>query len=54
MAAELQQALTEDVSVARDALSKRLGDIIVEERDDGVYTQMDIGPVLLRSRGQCF
>jgi len=31
--------------------SKKLGDIVVEERDDGVYAQMDIGPVLLGAAG---
>jgi len=46
MAAELQTALATDIPVARDVLSKKLGDIVVEERDDGVYAQMDIGPVL--------
>jgi len=51
MAAELQRALSADVSVARDVLSKKLGDIVVEERDDGIYAQMDIGPVLLRAAG---
>ena len=51
MAAQLKQALDADVSVARDVLSKKLGDIVVEERDDGVYAQMDIGPVLLRAAG---
>jgi hypothetical protein len=51
MAADLQQALAADVSVARDVLSKKLGDIVVEERDDGVYAEMDIGPVLLRAAG---
>ena len=51
MAADLRQALAADVSVARDMLSKKLGDIVVEERDDGVYAQMDIGPVLLRAAG---
>lgn len=37
--------------MARDVLSKKLGDIVVEERDDGVYAQIDIGPVLLRAAG---
>jgi len=36
MAADLQQALTADVSIAHDLLSKKLGDMVVEERDDGV------------------
>ena len=31
MAADLQQALASDVLVARDVLSKKLGDIVVEE-----------------------
>jgi hypothetical protein len=51
MVADLQQALAADVSVARDVLSKKLGDVVVEESDDGVYAQMDIGPVLLRAAG---
>jgi len=51
MAPDLQQALAADVSVARDVLSKKLGDVVVEERDDGVYAQMNIGPVLLRAAG---
>ena len=51
MAAELQAALASDIPVARDMLSKMLGDIVVEERDDGVYAQIDIGPVLLRAAG---
>ena len=51
MAAELQAALASDIPVARDMLSKKLGDIVVEERDDGVYAQIDIGPVLLRAAG---
>ena len=51
MAADLQQALAPDVTVARDVLSKKLEDIIVEERDDGVHAQMDIGPVLLTAAG---
>ena len=32
MAAELQYSLSADVSVARDVLSKKLGNIVVEER----------------------
>ena len=51
MAADLKQALATDVSTARDVLSKKLGDIVVAERDDGIYAQMDIGPVLLRAAG---
>lgn len=51
IAAELQAALAADIPVARDMLSKKLGDIVVEERDDGVYAQIDIGPVLLRAAG---
>ena len=51
MAGELQAALASDIPVARDMLSKKLGDIVVEERDDGIYAQIDIGPVLLRAAG---
>ncbi|HEX8739327.1 MAG TPA: hypothetical protein VF925_04220, partial [Casimicrobiaceae bacterium] len=51
MAADLKQALAADVSVARDVLSRKLGDIVVEERDGRVYAQMDIGPVLLCAAG---
>ena len=51
MAAELEAALAADIPVARDVLAKKLGDIVVEERDDGVYAQIDIGPVLLQAAG---
>ena len=54
MAAGLKQALAADVSVARDVLSKKLGDIVVEERDDGAYAQMGIGPELLPQPGPMF
>jgi len=45
------EALAADIPVARDVLAKKLGDIVVEERDDGVYAQIDIGPVLLQAAG---
>jgi|KBSMisStandDraft_5_1062788.scaffolds.fasta_scaffold180214_1 hypothetical protein len=51
MAAGLKQAVAADAPVVRDVPSKKLGDIVVEERDDRVYAQMDIGPVLLRAAG---
>jgi hypothetical protein len=51
MADELQAALAADIPVAHDVLSRKLGDIVVEERDDGVYAQIDIGPVLLGAAG---
>ena len=38
-------------SSARKMLADKLGDIKVEERDDGVSAQMDIGPVLLAAVG---
>lgn len=47
----MQTALASDVSAARDVLSKKLGSIVVEKRNDGVYAQMDIGPVLLQAAG---
>ena len=51
VALRLEQALATDVEVARRILAERLGDIRVEERDDGIYAQMDIGPVLLEAAG---
>ncbi|MBK7082267.1 MAG: recombinase family protein [Betaproteobacteria bacterium] len=51
VALRLEQALATDVEVARRILGERLGDIRVEERDDGIYAQMDIGPVLLEAVG---
>ena len=51
VALRLEQALATDVEVARRILGERLGDIRVEERDDGIYAQMDIGPVLLEAAG---
>ena len=44
--------LTDAVAqMARKILAGKLGDIKVEERDDDVYAQMDIGPVLLEAAG---
>ena len=40
-----------DVDRARKILAEKLGTITVEELDDGVYAQMDIGPVLLEAAG---
>jgi hypothetical protein len=48
---QLESALASDVPVARSILQQKLGDIIVEEKDDGVVAQMDIGPVLLEAVG---
>jgi hypothetical protein len=39
------------VDRAHKILAEKLGKITVEERDDGVYAQMDIGPVLLEAAG---
>ncbi len=39
------------LGAARKILAERLGDICVEEKDDGIYAQMDIGPVLLEAVG---
>jgi hypothetical protein len=47
----LETALSTDVECARKILADKLGDIVVEEKDDGVYAQMDIGPVLLEAAG---
>ena len=55
VAAGLKQTFATYASVVRDVKSKKLGDIVVEERDDGVYAQMDIGPRTAScSRGRCF
>lgn len=51
VALNLESALASDVDTARRILADKLGDIKVEERDDGVYAQMDIGPVLLEAAG---
>jgi len=51
VAMRLESALAADVATARKILADKLGDIKVEERDDGVYAQMDIGPVLLGAVG---
>jgi site-specific DNA recombinase len=51
VALSLEKALATDVEVARRILSERLGDIRVEETDDGIYAQIDIGPVLLEAVG---
>ena len=51
MAMRLETALSTDVECARKILADKLGDIVVEEKDDGVYAQMDIGPVLLEAAG---
>jgi DNA invertase Pin-like site-specific DNA recombinase len=48
---QLEAALASDVSVARSILQQKLGDIVVEEKDNGVFAQMDIGPVLLEAVG---
>ncbi len=47
----LESALATDVDSARKILADKLGDIVVEEKGDGVYAQMDIGPVLLEAVG---
>jgi hypothetical protein len=47
----LETALSTDVECARKILADKLGDVIVEEKDDGVYAQMDIDPVLLAAAG---
>ncbi len=51
VAMRLETALSTDVDSARKILADKLGDIVVEEKDDGVYAQMDIGPVLLEAAG---
>lgn len=51
VALRLEKALASDVEVARGILAGRLGEIRVEEKDDGIYAQMDIGPVLLEAVG---
>ena len=51
LAMRLESALSTDVDCARKILADKLGDIVVEEKDDGVYAQMDIGPVLLEAAG---
>ena len=51
VALRLDSALATDVDLARRILADKLGEIRVEERDDGVYAQMDIGPVLLEAVG---
>jgi hypothetical protein len=40
--------------VAMHSLADKLGEIRADERDDGVYAQMDIGPVLLEAVGPMF
>ena len=47
----IETELAADVDRARKVLAEKLGKITVEERDDGVYAQMDIGPVLLEAAG---
>ena len=47
----IETELAADVDRARKILAEKLGKITVEERDDGVYAQMDIGPVLLEAAG---
>ena len=47
----IETELSADVDRARKILADKLGKITVEERDDGVYAQMDIGPVLLEAVG---
>lgn len=39
----IETELAADVERARRILSEKLGNITVEERDNGVYAQMDIG-----------
>ena len=47
----IETELAADVDRARKILAEKLGRITVEEREDGVYAQMDIGPVLLEAAG---
>jgi DNA invertase Pin-like site-specific DNA recombinase len=47
----IETELAADIDRARKILTEKLGLITVEERDDGVYAQMDIGPVLLEVAG---
>lgn len=47
----IEAGLAADVDRARKILAEKLGHITVEERDDRVYAQMDIGPVLLEAVG---
>jgi hypothetical protein len=51
VAMRLESALSTDVECARKIRADKLGEIVVEEKDDGVYAQMDIGPVLLEAAG---
>jgi site-specific DNA recombinase len=47
----IETELAADVDRARRIIAEKLGKITVEERDDGVYAQMDIGPALLEAAG---
>ena len=47
----IETELAADVDRARKILAEKLGRITVEERENGVYAQMDIGPVLLEAAG---
>lgn len=51
VASGLETALVSNVEVARGILAKRLDEIRVEDRDDVIYAQMDIGPVVLEAVG---
>ena len=50
----IEADLAADVDRARKILAEKLGKITVEERDDGVYAQVDIGPVLREAAGPMF
>ena len=51
VALRLETALAQDVGAARAILSGKLGPITLEEKDDAVWAQMDIGPALLLAVG---
>lgn len=50
-ALDLEAALAGDVESARAALAGRLGEVVLEERDGGVYARTTIGPAMLLSGG---
>ena len=51
VAMRLETALSKDVPAARAMLAGKLGPVILDEKDDGVWAQMDIGPALLFAAG---
>lgn len=50
-ALDLEAALAGDVDSARAALAGRLGEVVLEEREGGVYARTTIGPAMLLSGG---